>query len=250
LVGWRWGEFCLADNDEVTYTLQFTGAPLFEDWIYTGELQFMLSGNMISINPEYGLMPQSDSNVMRGNRSALFTWMFCNLQEELSKINENITIDWSICYLFGGSFGGLMAIETWLEHEVHPYKPEEFCIRKMFVHDPITHVYESNAQEFMGTPIDLTKALSDSDKMIGAFRSSPWTRPRGGTSPPGWMYCSVLLSKLRRWGEFFNGLYLYDNIKATKRCLDECTEWLVTYGDADMYVRVEDIVRTVALLKS
>jgi hypothetical protein len=38
-----------------------------------------------------------------------------------------------------------MAIETWLEHEVHPYKPEEFCIRKMFVYDLITHVYESNA---------------------------------------------------------------------------------------------------------
>jgi hypothetical protein len=251
ILAWRrWGESCLAVNDEVAYVLQFTGEPLFEDWIYTGELQFILSGNMISINPEYGLMPQSDSNAMRGNRSALLTWMFCHLQKELSKINKNITIDWSICHLFGGSFGGLMAIETWLEHEMHPYKPEQFCIRRIFVRDPMTHVYESNAQEFMGAPIDLAKALSDSDKMIGAFRSSPWTRPRGGTSPPYWMYCSVLLSKLRRWGEFFNGLCPYDNIKATKRCPDERTEWLVTHGDADMHVKVEDTIRMVELLKA
>jgi hypothetical protein len=223
---------------------------MFEDWMCQADLEYIHLRNMISIEPTYCLLPEGDSKVLRSNRIAIRAWMFQRLQEKLHTINRHLVIDWGNFYMFGVSFGGLMAIETFLEIGHDQLKPTDLRVRKVLLRSPITHEYSRVLGDFMGRSLSREKALADSDRVLRTIDQAPWLIPRAGSTPPFWMYGAPIFAGLDRFNLLYKGRFPYDNIEDAHICPDERTHFLFKHGDADQHVKLEDSKRTVDLLQT
>lgn len=224
-----------------------TGSPLFEDWIYQSDLQ--LCKEMISIHGAYRHLPESDSKDLASDRLALLTWLFQNLENEIQKVKHNLSIDWEKSYMFGGSFGGLMALNTWLEQDKLSAKPAEFCWRQILLRYPITIEYRRTIEDFMGVQMDLMDAEKESDRMWRALYGMPWIPPRAESIPPHSMIGAPYLAGHGRFHEAFKGPFPFEIIQHTNECPDVRTEFIIRHGTADQHVNVEDSKQTVNLLR-
>ncbi|KAH8723964.1 hypothetical protein GQ44DRAFT_773543 [Phaeosphaeriaceae sp. PMI808] len=155
-----------------------TGQPIFEPWLYCADLEYTLeTRNMIVTGPSYCFMPERSSSTCESNIASIWRWLFHKLEPELRSINSHFTIDWEFVYMFGVSYGGHIAILSWLATMNQECKPPCFRVRALILRCPVTKEYRREPGFYVGTYISRERAEIDSKRAFDVLESMPWMIP-------------------------------------------------------------------------
>jgi pimeloyl-ACP methyl ester carboxylesterase len=195
------------------------------------------AGNMVSIEPQYLLMPESSGLDIIQNIEKFCEWLFGNLDEAMRSINRNLELDWDHLSIFGESFGGLLAMILYLQIGRCPLKPSNLRISGIILRCPLSELYKREAGLYCGTFMPTDRAEDTCKEVDEAMKRMPWVELRASTAPPNGMlyaYCSSVCHKFwkNRWGAGS----LLEMIEGTVECPDLRTRVWITHGTEDLHV--------------
>ncbi|KAF2844449.1 hypothetical protein T440DRAFT_523500 [Plenodomus tracheiphilus IPT5] len=237
----------------------FTGDPSFEPWVYWPRLEYMsLAQNILSIEPQSLLMPQSQGpEILQANRKAL-SWLFDGLEHTLHGINSNLAVDWESFNISGHSFGGMMALDFFRQIGLHASRPPNLHVRTVHARGTMSRPYERQASTYMGQIVSQEEA-EEIAKKIRLNMSRLKDRgcmilKRAGSTPPDGMIgaysTSVSRAEGTTWLDFWAERCLYELLDQMASCPDERACILFEHGTADNFVPFEHSLGTQAMLKA
>jgi|SRR5690242_6636392 len=231
---------------------------MFEPWIYLPRLQNILDAeDIVSVEIEYLLMPQSKGpEILQTNQEAL-TWLFENLEDTLRGMNPNFRVAWESFNLSGHSFGARMAFYTLFTIPLHPRKPHDLRVKTLHGRSPLLENYTRLPGNYMGVAISQVEANTRATTLRSKMRDLEQGRyivvKRSGSTPPDGMvaaHCtSVSDAEGATWFDFWGCATMYD-LLVTATALPEGVKIFLEHGTADINVPWEHTVRAAEMLKA
>jgi pimeloyl-ACP methyl ester carboxylesterase len=206
--------------------------------------------NIISIEPEYLLMPESSGRDIIENIETFCEWLFRDLSEALHSINPDLEVDWNCLSIFGESFGGLLAMILYLQIGRCPLKPSNLRISGIILRCPLSEPYKREAGLYCGMSIPADRAEDTCKAVDEAMKGMPWVELRASTAPPNGMfyaYCSSVCHKY--WESRWGAGSLLEMIEGTVECPDLRTRIWIKHGTEDLHVPWESSSRLFDVLR-
>jgi hypothetical protein len=207
------------------------------------------AGNMVSIEPEYLLMPESSGVDIEQNIKTFCEWLFRELSKALHSINRNLEVDWNCLSIFGESFGGLLAMMLYLEIGCCASRPPKLRISGVFLRCPLSEAYKREEGLYCGKPISRESARRNSQAIDETLKKMQWVEPRVSTPPPNGMAGAYYLSVSDCWKQHWNAPLLPERIKKADRCPDMRTRIYIKHGTDDRHVPLGSSRRLAAVLQ-
>jgi hypothetical protein len=206
--------------------------------------------DVILLNIGYRLAPPTINERQRSeDMVSLWEWLFEYLPDALKIMGANVDVKWDSMAIFGGSYGGSMAILAWLMSGSLDRKPLGLCIRVVVLADPLTEEYRRDPGVCVTTSITRDRAKEDSRCARETIEKMPWTIPRSGTEPPLWMLTAPIFSIAGEFSYLVQGRSLHQLVKDTLQCPDNRTRFFISHGDKDAHVKHEASISFVDLLR-
>jgi hypothetical protein len=218
----------------------------------------LLRKNIVSVQVESLLMPESDGpEILRITNKAL-TWTFNKLECTLKQLNKDIKVAWDHFNISGHSFGGLLALYVFSTISLHPLKPTTFRIKVVHVRSPLTRPYTRQEGQFMGVSVSQHEAegavMNLRSTMAALKREGSVIIKRAGSIPPFAMNMaynsSVSRAEGATWLDFWNEASMYDLLNQMTVCPDEGATIVFEHGTADVNVPYQNTLDTITMLKA
>jgi hypothetical protein len=200
---------------------------------------------MIILEPSYELMPETFN--IHGNIANMWKWLYDHLQSKLEAIRSEFVVDWGSVYLFGGSFGGEVAMLAWLNSACHDNKPSDLHIRLLAAHAPTMKNYSRLPGQYIGTYISQERADKDSKDICDLLEGMPYRKARA--EDDRCMFGGPVFSISGRFEKLRNGKSTLEILEETSRCPDARTRLFFTHGELDLHVNPKDTEDTVGILR-
>ncbi|KAF2844521.1 hypothetical protein T440DRAFT_548392 [Plenodomus tracheiphilus IPT5] len=194
-------------------------------------------------NIELPLLPESDGTVIMECLQRSMVWLVDNLEAEFLLINRAWSIDWDSVSLFGGSFGGGMAMLAYL-------MGPPFRIREVVLRAPLLGDYFRQAGEYAGIFISQDRASKASLEVLTLLDTMPYKIPRSGSVPPNGMFGGPLFSMSRSFLKVWKAKTVEERLFNTTKCPDERTRFFIRHGSSDKHVDCEATMDAVRWMNS
>jgi hypothetical protein len=206
--------------------------------------------DVILLNIGYRLAPPTiTERQRREDMVSLWEWLSKHIPTALETMGAKVDVKWDSTAIFGGSYGGSMAILAWLISDPLDRKPLGLCIRVVVLADALTDEYQRDPGVCVKTHITRDRAERDSRCARETIEKMPWTIPRSGTEPPHWMLAAPIFSIASEFPYLVQGRSLQKMVKDTLQCPDRRTRFYITHGDRDAHVKHQTSIAFVKLLK-
>lgn len=210
---------------------------MFPDWIYQADLEYVLQAtDMVSVEPTYCLMPEASGTMILRNLRNICTWLFEKLEPALQSVNPNFIVAWDYLYIFGISFGGLMAMGLFLETGRQRNKPTDLHIRALILRCPVIKEYRREPGEYMGITVSKERADEDSKRLLTIKGKMAFTVQRAGSNPPEGMYGAYCFSVSHQYGTVWREKTMFAMVEETQKCPDSRTRIRIMHGTEDKNV--------------
>jgi hypothetical protein len=206
--------------------------------------------NIISIEPQYLLMPESSGLDIIRNIEKFCEWLFKSLDKAVRSINQNLEVDWNHLSIFGESFGGLLAMILYLQIGRSPLKPTNLRISGIILRCPLSELYKREAGLYCGMFMPTDRAEYTCKEIDEAMKGMPWVELRASTAPPNGMlyaYCSSVCHKY--WENCWGAGSLPEMIEGMVECPDLRTRIWIKHGTEDLHVPCESSSKLVDVLR-
>jgi hypothetical protein len=204
---------------------------------------------MIILEFSYRLWPDCSPEDMSDDIARMWRWTFDRLEPKLQSINPNFSVDWTSFGIFGGSYGGGLALSAWCVAECHDDKPEGFRIRWVDTHAPTSKGYSRKDGYYIGIYISPERAERDRKQISQAQAACPYPIPQSELDAPTNLYGGPV-SSIGIPPDSLEENSAFGMIKKMpKECGDKQTRFVFYHGDIDAHVRLEDTKDTVEMLQ-
>lgn len=230
-----------------------TGRPLTEDWLLQADYEFMLKSKkpIISIEPEYPLMPESSGAEVLATASLCLGWLLTQLEKSLHSQDIQVKVDWRSIILFAESFGAYLAHKTWLLL-IQKKIPSMTWPRTVILRCPLSDLYARKTSleaKYCGISISVEKAQKDCVAILQSRNSMMLVKPRSGSQPPDAMYAAFASSVSHHWGDMWNEQSVFQMIESAPNNSDVDTFFYITHGTLDQHVPHETSQKLSTLLQ-
>ncbi|KAA8611994.1 hypothetical protein PtrSN002B_009253 [Pyrenophora tritici-repentis] len=229
------------------------GETFFDPWSYYSNVQYVLEKpDMILLEFSYRLWPEASTKDRLNDIASMWRWTFNCLQHTLQLINEHFVVDWGSFCLFGGSFGGEMALRVWSMGENHSQKPPDFSMRSLVANAPTSMGYAREPGLYLGITISPERLQRDREELDRLLQLMPYRIHRSETENGERMFGGPLSSMgvPRELLEKPSAYQMIERMPAVQHRTGKITNFLFKHGDQDKHVDFKDSHETVELLKN